>query len=76
MRQVSKKNAEFAGGHCQSLLKDLINFDEEERYLMSRRVEYLVRNVALETTEELSGDKQLEKIMKKSVQQPIKNVDA
>ena len=76
MRQMSKKNAEFAGGHYQTLIKDLIAFDEEDRFLMARKVELLVKNAVYDTTEELSGDKQLEKVMKKSVQQQPKNTDA
>jgi len=45
----------------------LTNFDEDESFMMQRKMEYLVRNSVFDTTDELSGEKQLEKQMKKSV---------
>ena len=73
IRQMSKKNAEHAGGYAKQLLSEVLEFEEETKPATNLRIDRMVRDLVFETSQELSGTdnsgiKWLEKSMKKSVQ--------
>jgi hypothetical protein len=61
LRQMSKKNTEIAGLHAQDLIAQVIGFEEERSKITDFSVDLMVKNIVLETQEELIGQKQLEK---------------
>jgi hypothetical protein len=61
IRQLSKKNADFAGLHAQELISQVIVFEEEKSRITEFSVDTMVRGIVLETQEELIGQKQLER---------------
>lgn len=65
MRKMSKKNGEIASVHTASLLTDILSF-QEDKDSIDHKVAAYVADTVWETTTELTGEKWLEKQMKKS----------
>lgn len=65
LRKMSKKNGETAGVHTANLLNDILSFQEDKESIDNKVAAY-VADTVWETTSELTGEKWLEKQMKKS----------
>ena len=65
LRKMSKKNGEIASVHTANLLEEILIFQEDKESI-DNKVAVHVADTVWETTAELTGEKCLEKQMKKS----------
>lgn len=65
IRKQSKKHADFAGEWVKNLVEDIVETDQDI-FDIEKKMYYKIKDTISETTCELTGEKQLEKMMKKS----------
>ena len=66
LRQRTKKHGEIAGGIAKQFMSDIIQRDDEIQKL-DALLDVKVKQIVQETTNQLAGDKHLEKALKQSL---------